>query len=63
MKFAGSIFYKLRLKISFDVFKNPHSAFVHPLLFYIIEVNGNSSQTQLNKLTILNKLIANIMQN
>jgi len=58
-----NFFYKLRWKVSFSVLKSLYFAFEHPHLLYGIEVHGNSSQNQLNKVIILNnKLLLHIVQ-
>jgi len=62
LKFT-SIFYKLRYTVSPTILRTLYFAFVHPHLLYGIELYGNATRSNLNKLIILNNKILRIIQN
>jgi len=62
LKFT-SIFYKIRDQVNTDVLRMIYFAFVHPHILYSIEIYGNTYQTYLSKLLILNNKLLRILQN
>jgi len=57
-----SIFYKLRAKVPVRILLNVYYAFVHPHLFYAIEVYGNPRSLYIDKLAKLNNKLPRILQ-
>jgi len=62
LKFT-SIFYRLRYKVNSAVLRMLYFAFVHTQLLYGIEIYGNATTSNLNKLIILSNKILRIIQN
>ena len=56
LKFV-SIFYKLQYKLSLEVLKMLYFSFIHPHLYYGIELYGNTNKTSLKPLMTLNKIL------
>ena len=61
LKFT-SIFYKISCKLQIDILKMIYFAFVYPYLLYAVEIYGNTYQTHLNRLMVLNNKILRILQ-
>ena len=58
-----SIFYRISHRLNIDILKMIYFAFVHPHLAYGIEIYGNTYQTHLSRLIILNNKLLRILQN
>ena len=57
-----SIFYKIRIKLPYEILKMIYFAFVHSHIFYGIEVYGNTTANRLSKLKVLNNKLLRILQ-
>ena len=62
LKFTG-IFYKIRNQVNMSVLRMVYFAFIHPHILYSIEIYGNTYQTYLSKLNVLNNKLLCIVQN
>lgn len=61
IKFTG-IFYKIRNVLPSQLLKTIYYAFIHSLLIYGIEIYGNTYESYLNKLIIMNNKLLRIIQ-
>jgi len=58
-----SIFYRIRHRLSCELLKMLYFAFIHSHLSYGVEAYGNSYQTCMNRLIVVNNKILRILQN